>query len=52
MKEGRSLLPLKYTIHDQLRKVVDRMIHDDVTVIAKNDQYILTVGQNEPKDVI
>lgn len=47
VKEGRMLLPLKYDVSDQLRKILDSMVNDNVSLIAKNDRDILDVAQTE-----
>lgn len=47
VKEGRNLLPLKHDVTVQLRAVVARMLHDDISLIAKNDRDILNVAQHE-----
>lgn len=46
VKSGRRLLPMKHDVTTPFRKILDQMIHDDISLIIKGDKDILSVGQN------
>lgn len=48
VKSGRRIIPKKkHGVSAEFRKVLDQLINDHVSLIAKNDQNILSVGQNQ-----
>ena len=46
VKNGRGLIPMKHSTTTQCRKVVDSMGSDAITLMVKNDEYIIGVGHN------
>ena len=46
VKSGRALIPMKHSTTSQCRRAVDSMGCNDISLIIKNDQDILGVGQN------
>ena len=45
LKEARNMIPTPYPISNQLSLALERLNHDTVALIVRNDRHILRVGQ-------